>query len=407
MNLRHKAFVICSSLFFLSLYTNSFSQHSIARKWNEVLLDAIRNDYARPTVHARNLFHTSVLMYDSWAVYNSSADSYFLGKSIHDFHTPFEAFIPNEDVNTAVNKTISFACYRLLKYRFRNSPGKITSYENIDSLFNTLDYDSAFHSTDYSTGNPAALGNYLAEKMIEYGQQDYSNDLNDYANLYYTPSNQPLLPEFSGNPKISNLNRWQPLAFEYFKDQSGNITPKSTPDFLSPEWGKVLPFALNQSDLTIHERDNNEYYVYHDPSSPALMNNGSDESSLNYKWGFQLVSIWSSHLDPQDSVKIDISPNSIGNIPSYPETHEGLKTFYNLKEGGDNSLGYNLNPITQAPYKTQIVPRADYARVLAEFWADGPDSETPPGHWYTILNYVSDHPSFEKKFNGKGVVIII
>ena len=29
---------------------------------------------------------------------------------------------------------------------------------------------------------------------------------------------------------------------------------------------------------------------------------------------------------------------------------------------------------------------------------DGPESETPPGHWYVILNYVSDHPKIIKKF---------
>ncbi|MEZ4700002.1 MAG: T9SS type A sorting domain-containing protein, partial [Rhodothermales bacterium] len=42
------------------------------------------------------------------------------------------------------------------------------------------------------------------------------------------------------------------------------------------------------------------------------------------------------------------------------------------------------------------------ARVLAEFWADGPDSETPPGHWFTILNYVNDHPALVKRFRGEG-----
>ena len=41
----------------------SNAQHSVAREWNEELLHAIRNDFARPTVHARNLFHTSVAMY--------------------------------------------------------------------------------------------------------------------------------------------------------------------------------------------------------------------------------------------------------------------------------------------------------------------------------------------------------
>ena len=31
--------------------------HSVARQWNEVLLDAIRNDFARPTVHAKPVPH--------------------------------------------------------------------------------------------------------------------------------------------------------------------------------------------------------------------------------------------------------------------------------------------------------------------------------------------------------------
>ena len=31
-----------------------------------------------------------------------------------------------------------------------------------------------------------------------------------------------------------------------------------------------------------------------------------------------------------------------------------------------------------------------YGRAIAEFWADGPESETPPGHWNTIANAVSD-----------------
>ena len=33
---------------------------------------------------------------------------------------------------------------------------------------------------------------------------------------------------------------------------------------------------------------------------------------------------------------------------------------------------------------------ADFLRVAAEFWADGPRSETPPGHWNVIANDASD-----------------
>ena len=41
--------------------------------------------------------------------------------------------------------------------------------------------------------------------------------------------------------------------------------------------------------------------------------------------------------------------------------------------------------------------------MLAEFWADGPSSETPPGHWNTLANYVSDHPLVER-IGGRGPI---
>ena len=126
-----------------------------------------------------------------------------------------------------------------------------------------------------------------------------------------------------------------------------------------------------------------------------------------YKWNFAVVAAWSSHLHPDDGVMIDISPASIGNIPveALPETPAEYADFYDTQNGGDASRGRMLNPHTGRPYEPQIVPRADYARVLAEFWADGPDSETPPGHWFTILNYVNDHPEFTRRFRGTGPVM--
>ena len=45
----------------------TLATHSVARIWNEATLPSIRHDWARPTVHARNLWHTSALMYDAWA----------------------------------------------------------------------------------------------------------------------------------------------------------------------------------------------------------------------------------------------------------------------------------------------------------------------------------------------------
>jgi hypothetical protein len=47
-------------------------------------LEAIRKDFA-PAIHARNLFHTSIAMYDAWAIYNKDAQTYFIGKEVNGF----------------------------------------------------------------------------------------------------------------------------------------------------------------------------------------------------------------------------------------------------------------------------------------------------------------------------------
>ncbi len=393
-------------LLFGVLFNDGYSQQSVARIWNEVLLNAIRNDYARPTIHARNLFHTSIAMYDGWAVYDKKASTYLLGNIVHDFSLPFHETIPNISIDSAQKTTISYACYRLLLHRFKNSAKPTSITERINFVFDSLGYDKNFLSTDYSNGSPAALGNYLAEGIIDYGYQDGANEQNEYLNSFYSPSNPSLILANAGNPRIINPNRWQPLAFDVFIDQNGNITKETTPTFLSPEWGRVQPFSLKEENKTIYNRDGNEYHVYHDPGPPPyLSESGDDAISNEYKWNFELVAMWSSHLHPKDSVLWDISPRNSGNIAAFPTSFAEFKDFYDLKNGGDPGRGYSINPVTALPYDSNMVYRGDYTRVLAEFWADGPNSETPPGHWFTILNYVNDHPLHKNKFMGTGELL--
>ncbi len=385
----------------------SFAQHSVARLWNEALLEAIRNDFARPTVHARNLFHISAAMYDAWAAYDPSVATYFLGKQHQDYLFLFEGVEPPEDILAARQEAISSACYRLLKFRFRNSPGWEETFLHIEHLMDSLGYDPAYTNEDYTTGKPAALGNYIAASIIEFGLQDGSNEGGSYQNIDYVPVNTPLSLQKPGSQAITDPNRWQPLAFQNFVDQSGNEVPGGVPAFLGAEWGKVIPFSLKGKDLAVYQREGADFLVYHDPGPPCYIDPESSDASSEYQWNFGLVANWSSHLDLSDGVLWDISPGHIGNlnIDEFPKTIPGLRDFYNKLEGGDPGTGYAMNPKTNQPYAPQIVPRGDYTRVLAEFWADGPDSETPPGHWFTILNYVNDHPLLEKKFEGQGDVL--
>ena len=371
---------------------------SVARSWNEVVLGAIRNDFARPTVHARNLFHISSAMYDAWSVYSDIAESYLLGKQLGAFSCNLDNFTAPDDLFPAREEAIAYAAYRLILHRFAASPGAVETTYQADNLMQLLGFDTSNASLTYQDGTPAAMGNYIAQCYIDFGFQDGANELNAYANTIYVPVNPAIEPVNPGNPNIVDLDRWQPISLLLAIDQSGN-TVINEPPFLGPEWGQVEPFALSDADKTTYQRDGFDYEVYFDPGAPPGY---SGASADDYKWGFSLVSIWASHLDPSDGVMIDISPGALGNIQQYPASVDEFDQFYDYLDGGDGSQGYAVNPVTGASYVPQIVPRGDYTRVLAEFWADGPRSETPPGHWFVIINEVNDHPLLVRQFGGQG-----
>jgi hypothetical protein len=371
---------------------------SVAQLWNEALLHAIRKDFARPTVHARNLFHVSAAMYDAWAVYSPSASAYLAGKTLHGYSCPLTGFSYAGDRQPAREEAISYAAYRLIRHRFGASPGAATTLPALDELMTALGYDPSATATDLSGNSAAAVGNRIAECYIAYGLQDGANEGNGYRNQYYKPLNPPIEPFKPGNPSIANLDRWQPISLPLAVDQAGNVV-NSTPPALSPEWGAVKPFALTDKDRTTFFRDSFAYQVYHDPGPPPKAHGTFADM---YKWNYALVAIWSSHLDQSDGVMIDISPASNGNTQWLPAAFDEYAMFYDLLNGGVRQSGHAVNPATGAPYEPQLVPRGDYARALAEFWADGPSSETPPGHWFVIFNTVSEHPLLRRRIGGQG-----
>src|SRR5439155_252532 len=79
-------------------------------------------------------------------------------------------------------------------------------------------------------------------------------------------------------------------------------------------------------------------------------------------------------LDVASDATVDIGPGAIG--------ANAL--------GSNSGHGYASDPATGRAYAPLIVRASDFYRTIAEFWADGPNSETPPGHWNVIANTVSD-----------------
>lgn len=353
---------------------------SVARQWNEELLSAIRNDFARPTVHARNLFHASAAMWDAWAAFDS--------KSHAVFH---EEFMPAGDIEEARNTAISHALHRLLRHRFATSPGNDpedpshpdNTLNRIRQRMIDLGHDPDF--SDSTQATPESLGIRIANTIIQFGLDDGANESNGYASIHYQPVNPALQLDSPGNPDIVYPNRWQPLQREDgFVDQSGNQVGNAQV-FLGPEWGRVASFSLQPENLAIHPVAGGdwEFHVWLDPGPPPFL---GAEGDAAFKSSMLEVIEFSSLLDPDNGELINISPASLGNNSL----------------GSNDGNGHALNPHTGAPYPEQWVAAGDFFRVIAEYWADGPASETPPGHWFTILNGVTDDPQLERRIGGQG-----
>lgn len=340
------------------------AQQSAARQWDEQILAAIRIDKPRPPIHARNLYHVSAAMWDAWAAYDANADQVFH----HERATA-------TDVEAARAEAISYAAYRLIRWRYSISFNAATTLPVLDNAFTTMGYNPG--NTTTIGNSPSALGNRIYETIRSIGLADGANESANYVPTNgYAPMNAPLIFTLPG-ATMADPNRWQPLAFSYLVLQNGIIVGASVQDFVCPHWASVAPFGVRRTDTS---------RPYMDPGPPPMLFGPTD---TQFKNEHEQVVAFSGQLDPADGVTLDISPGAYHNNPL----------------GANGGTGYAVNPATGLPYAPNVVKRGDYARVLAEYWADGPASETPPGHWNVIANQLADNPLLSRRIGGQGPVV--
>ncbi len=364
---------------------HSAASNSIARVWNERALAAIRQDTPHPPAQARNLFSFSVAMYDAWAAYDPVAVGYvYRGK-----HTA-------PDIAAARSNAISYAVFRLMLERHAYSRTASNSLVLDTNLMVTLGYNPNNQSRDTST--PTGVGNTIFDAVSLWFSNDGSRQTNG---IPYPRTNAPVAyPDYpAGNPlryayinyalatdrpgiddgfgnTIVDVNRWQRLNVVNAVDQNGFPTSPQQP-YLGAQWLWARPFALSRTDSS---------KPWIDPGPPPFFGTASHAEFIS---NVVAVIRHSSELSPNDGVTVDISPASFGNNSL----------------GANDGNGRTLNPVTGQPYTPNIVKRGDYVRALTEFWADGPTSETPPGHWNAVANDIADHPLTVKRIGGTGPVV--
>ena len=337
---------------------------SVARRWDEALLDAIRRSLPNPPVHARNLFHLSVAMWDAWAAYDPTAPGYLFKEKHYAC-----------DVTGARTEAISYAAYRILTARFAKAVGGDQSLSKFAEIMDAYSYPTALTTTEGDL--PSAVGNRIAKAVLDYGMTDGSNEANAYVATDYQAVNPPLVV---ANPDITlaDPNRWQPLQIENLVSQNGVALPSGVQTAVGAHWGHVLPFAVPSGGPA---------GIPFDPGPPPRLGNPATDAA--YKSQAVEVIRDSSLLDSTSDATMDISPAAIGGN----------------ELGTNNGHGRTLNPVTNQPYSAEVVRRGDFYRSIAEFWADGPNSETPPGHWNVLANSVSDQLAPNLRLGGTGPVL--
>lgn len=338
-----------------------------ALAWNQQILAAIRIDTPNPPVHARNLFSLSTAMYDAWAAY----DDVSVGFIYHFKHGA-------GDREAARREAVSFAAYQILKERYALSRNAATTLAALNEQMDSLGYDKTITTVVPST--PAGVGNAVAAAVSAWFRDDGSRQADGYRDVPpaqggYAPVNPYLVTGLRGAFPF-DVNHWQPLAI------ANGLNPNGLPngpiqEFVDPHWIRVRPFALDRADASV---------PWIDPGPPPFLDGAGDAAFRS-----SVVSMirWSSELTPDDGVEIDISPASLG--------RNSL--------GTQDGKGYAVNPVTRVPYTPNPVKRGDFARVVAEYWADGPNSETPPGHWNLLANQVSSHSALVRRIGGSGTEV--
>ena len=328
--------------------------HSVARVWDEVAMAAIRRDFPAPTVHARNLFHLSAAMWDAWALYHSPASPWLPASRAIEVTAPAS----DTDADAAAEAAMSLAAATVLRHRYANAIGSAATLVDVDSALEDLCLTTLVGAPDRS---PESVGRLVGDGYVAFGATDGAREETAYIDPGYEPSNPPLVVARSG-AEPADPSRWQPLKMDVLIAQNGLAEQSDTQSYVGSHWGHVTPFALPATPDGV-------------PLDPAPVPRLSDaDGGAAYRAGAVAVLRASSRLDPSDGVTIDVSPASRGDNP--------LAT--------DDGRGYASNPVTGDPYDAQQVLVGDYERSIAEYWADGPNSETPPGHWHVLANEVSD-----------------
>ncbi len=231
--------------------------------------------------------------------------------------------------HTEANKAeaVSYAAYRALVDFFPNQKA------TFDAFMEAQGYDPAVASTDPSTA--AGVGNLAAQTVLAAREGDGSNRENGYKDTTgYVAVNSPDETSVSGTGGADfDPNAWQPLRIP-----NGTLT--------------------DENGVPIYDNDDPSTYV--------------DQPALTPHWG----QVDAFALSSGDQFRPDAPPR-LGDFSEYVDGLGNVTT---------NDQAYRDQFAEVMEMSATLTNRE---KVIAEYWADGPRTESPPGHWNQIAQDIA------------------
>lgn len=308
----------------------------LATQWNELALFAVRAGTARPTVTAYQLYTMSTAMYDAISMYDQRARPSVLDPA---FRQPVET---HTDANREA--AASQAAYQMLKTHFPEFESETGYFEtHLNNLGHTVYAESDIpgsqaYGTDPDALDPAQIGFRAAQAVRDMSRNDGSNFENGFQEttslIYpesYTPVNSPDpiadIGVFGAN---FDPNHWEPLR-----------VPTGT--------------TLDHANLPTADSLNLDSY--------------GDQQFLTPHWGAVTPFALSHGAELRPS-----PPPQYGSDAPYIDALGRTSTHHEAY-------------LSQFSEVIEIsASLTDREKSVAEFWADGPRTESPPGHWNQLTH---------------------
>jgi len=295
----------------------------LVAQWNELALAGVRASGARPTVTTRQLFIVSAAMYDAWAVHAPVATPYAL---------PRTARRPAaEHTDARRREAISQAAYQALIALF-------PEFEAKNGFFREHLVALGYHPLVEAGHGAAGRGLAAARAVLAERRDDGANQAGDYEELLTLAYPEPYVP-VNDAKSIDALgtfvpgfdpNRWQPLR-----------VPTGT--------------LVDQDDRPLVDELNLDSF--------------GDQRFLTPHWG--------------GVTPFALSHGSVFRPPPPPMYGSDAPYTDALGVTSTNDAAWRRQFAEVVEFSAQL---DDRDKTIAEFWADGPRTESPPGHWNQLAH---------------------